>query len=166
MLPRTWPSPTRSASPPSWSSCARRPPSAEAILAVANAPHFGLGSSVFGAESDPRIPLIVRGIKAGMIAVNDFGATYAVQMPFGGISGSGYGRFAGEEGLRGLCNVKAVCRDRMSWLGVKTAIPPPMRYPVPDQERSWRFARGVVELGYGMGVGRKVGGLLGIAKNS
>ena len=141
-------------------------PSAEAILAVANAPHFGLGSSVFGAESDPRIPLIVRGIKAGMIAVNDFGATYAVQMPFGGISGSGYGRFAGEEGLRGLCNVKAVCRDRMSWLGVKTAIPPPMRYPVPDQERSWRFARSVVELGYGMGIGRKVGGLLGIAKNS
>ncbi|AEO54863.1 hypothetical protein MYCTH_2297985 [Thermothelomyces thermophilus ATCC 42464] len=141
-------------------------PTAEAILSVANAPHFGLGSSVFGAESDPRIPQIVSGIKAGMIAVNDFGATYAVQLPFGGVSGSGYGRFAGEEGLRGLCNVKAVCEDRMGWLGVRTSIPPPMRYPVKDQERSWRFARGVVEVGYGLDIARKIGGVLGIVKNS
>ncbi|KAL2016297.1 hypothetical protein VTK56DRAFT_3896 [Thermocarpiscus australiensis] len=141
--------------------------SADDILAVANAPPFGLGSSVFGAESDPRVARIVRGIKAGMVAVNDFGATYAVQLPFGGVSGSGYGRFAGEEGLRGLCNVKAVCEDRFGrWLGVRTAIPGPMRYPVPDQERSWRFARGVVEVGYGMGVGRKVRGLWGMMKNS
>lgn len=145
-----------------------RAPSAsvEDVLAVANAPQFGLGSSVFGAESDPRVGRIVRGIRAGMVAVNDFGATYAVQMPFGGMSGSGYGRFAGEEGLRGLCNVKAVCEDRMAWLSVRTAIPKPMRYPVPDQERSWRFARGVVEVGYGMGVWRKVGGVLGIVRNS
>lgn len=139
---------------------------AEAILAVANAPDFGLGSSVFGAESDPRIPVIVKRIKAGMIAVNDFGATYAVQLPFGGVAGSGYGRFAGEEGLRGLCNVKAVCRDRMAWLGIKTAIPPPMQYPVMDQERSWRFARGVVEVGYAPGLVGKVAGVLGILKNS
>ncbi|KXX72887.1 Succinate-semialdehyde dehydrogenase [NADP(+)] [Madurella mycetomatis] len=140
--------------------------SAEDILAVANAPDFGLGSSVFGSESDPRIKKIVKGIKAGMIAVNDFGATYAVQMPFGGVSGSGYGRFAGEEGLRGLCNVKAVCEDRMAWLGIRTAIPKPMQYPIPDQERSWRFARGVVEVGYGMGIWRKLGSVLGIIKNS
>ncbi|KAL1840604.1 hypothetical protein VTJ49DRAFT_291 [Mycothermus thermophilus] len=114
--------------------------SAEDVLAVANAPDFGLGSSVFGAESDPRVAKIVKGIKAGMISVNDFAATYAVQLPFGGVAGSGYGRFAGEEGLRGLCNVKA--------------------------ERSWRFARGVVEFGYGIGLLRKVGGILGIVKNS
>ncbi|KAL2161272.1 hypothetical protein VTH06DRAFT_8492 [Thermothelomyces fergusii] len=141
-------------------------PTADAVLSVANAPHFGLGSSVFGAESDPRIPQIVAGIKAGMIAVNDFGATYAVQLPFGGVAGSGYGRFAGEEGLRGLCNIKAVCEDRAGWLGVRTSIPPPMRYPVRDQERSWRFAKGVVEVGYGLGIAGKMGGVLGIVKNS
>ncbi|KAK4198444.1 Aldehyde/histidinol dehydrogenase [Triangularia verruculosa] len=137
----------------------------EDILAVANAPDFGLGSSVFGAESDPRIPVIVKKIKAGMIAVNDFGATYAVQLPFGGVAGSGYGRFAGEEGLRGLCNVKSVCEDRFgSWWwfgGIRTSIPPAMRYPVPDQERSWRFARGVVEMGYAPGWGRKLAKGLG-----
>ncbi|KAK4130105.1 ALDH-like protein [Trichocladium antarcticum] len=139
---------------------------AAAILRVANAPDFGLGSSVFGAESDPRIGEIVRGIKAGMVAVNDFGATYAVQLPFGGRAGSGYGRFAGAEGLQGLCNLKAVCRDRMSWLGIKTAIPPPMQYPVADQERGWRFAKGVVDVGYGMGMVDKVAGVLGIVRNS
>ncbi|KAK3298308.1 Aldehyde/histidinol dehydrogenase [Chaetomium fimeti] len=139
---------------------------AEAVLSVANAPHFGLGSSVFGSESDPRLARIVRGVKAGMVAVNDFGATYAVQLPFGGVAGSGYGRFAGDEGLRGLCNLKAVCEDRAAWLGIRTALPPAMQYPVMDQERSWRFARGVVEVGYGMGLVRKVGGVLGIMKNS
>jgi len=101
-----------------------------------------------------------------MISVNDFAATYAVQLPFGGVAGSGYGRFAGEEGLRGLCNIKAVCEDRMSWLGVRTAIPPPMRYPIKDQERSWQFAKGVVEVGYAMGLWGKLAGVLGIVKNS
>ncbi|KAK5663207.1 hypothetical protein OQA88_6625 [Cercophora sp. LCS_1] len=139
--------------------------SAADILAFANAPHFGLGSSVFGSESDPRLKEIVRGLKAGMVAVNDFGATYAVQLPFGGVSGSGYGRFAGEEGLRGLCNLKAVCEDRFAWLGIRTAIPKPMQYPVPNQDKSWRFARGVVEIGYGTTLGRKVQGLLGLLKN-
>ncbi|KAK3389066.1 Aldehyde/histidinol dehydrogenase [Sordaria brevicollis] len=140
--------------------------SAADILAVANAPDFGLGSSVFGSDWDSTLHEVVKGLKAGMVAVNDFGATYAVQLPFGGVAGSGYGRFAGEEGLRGLCNIKAVCNDRFGWLGIRTAIPRPMQYPVPDQERSWRFARGVVEVGYGMGLGRKVGGVVGILSNS
>lgn len=140
--------------------------SAQDILAVANIANFGLGGSVFGSEWDPTLQQVVKGLKVGLVAVNDFGATYAVQLPFGGVGGSGYGRFAGEEGLRGLCNIKAVCEDRFYWLGVRTAIPRPMQYPVPSQERSWRFAKGVVEVGYGMGLGRKVGGVLGIMKNA
>ena len=41
-------------------------------------------------------------------AVNDLeGCTYMSQsLPFGGRKQSGYGRFAGVEGLRGLCNVR------------------------------------------------------------
>ncbi|KAK3938420.1 Aldehyde/histidinol dehydrogenase [Diplogelasinospora grovesii] len=146
-----------------------RPPasgSAEDILRVANAASFGLGSSIFGSESDPILRAVVKGLKVGMVAVNDFGATYAVQLPFGGVGGSGYGRFAGEEGLRGLCNLKAVCEDRFSILGVRTAIPPPIQYPVPQQDRSWRFASGVVEVGYGMGLTSKVGGVVRILRNS
>jgi hypothetical protein len=112
----------------------------------------------------PALQPIVRGLKAGMVAVNDFAAYYAVQLPFGGVAGSGYGRFAGEEGLRGLCNTKAVCEDRFGWLGVKTAIPPPVQYPIASQDRSWRFTQGVVEVGYGASA-RKVAGVTKILKN-
>ncbi|ROV95295.1 hypothetical protein VSDG_06028 [Cytospora chrysosperma] len=135
------------------------------VLAIANAPDFGLGGSVFGRDSDPVLKAVVRGLRCGMVAVNDFAAFYAVQLPFGGVAGSGYGRFAGEEGLRGLCNIKAVCADRWGWAGVRTSIPPPIRYPLESQERSWRFARGVVETGYGIGVARKIGGVMGILGN-
>ena len=139
--------------------------SAEDVLAIANAPDFGLGSSVFGSDSDPVLRAIVRGIRAGMVAVNDFAVYYAVQMPFGGVGGSGYGRFAGEEGLRGLCNIKAVCEDRMGWLGVRTGIPPPVQYPIENQPRTWRFAKGVIEVGYGTGFARKIRGVMEIKEH-
>ncbi|KAI1843650.1 hypothetical protein JX265_008520 [Neoarthrinium moseri] len=139
--------------------------SAEDLLALANAPEFGLGSSVYGRDADPVLRAVVKGIRAGGVAVNDFAVFYAVQLPFGGVGGSGYGRFAGEEGLRGLCNLKSVCEDRMAWLGIRTAIPPPARYPVRDQDGAWRFARGVVRLGYSLGLGGMLGGLVDVVRN-
>jgi acyl-CoA reductase-like NAD-dependent aldehyde dehydrogenase len=142
--------------------------SAEDVLNIANSADFGLGSGVFGKHSDPVLKEVVRGLRAGMVAVNDFAAFYAVQLPFGGIGGSGYGRFAGEEGLRGLCNIKSVCRDR--WVAnvanVHTAIPPPIKYPIKSQPRSWEFAKGVVGVGYGLDLRAKAAGLMGILKNS
>jgi hypothetical protein len=92
-----------------------------------------------------------------MVAINDFAAYYAVQLPFGGVGGSGYGRFAGEEGLRGLCNAKSICVDRWSWSGVKTAIPKGLDYPMRDT--AWEMGKGVVELGYGESLLRKGKGL-------
>ncbi|KAI8682948.1 hypothetical protein LRP88_05084 [Fusarium phalaenopsidis] len=138
--------------------------SPEDILSIANIDSFGLGASVHGSERDPNLQPIVKGLRAGMVAVNDFAVYYAVQLPFGGVGGSGYGRFAGEEGLRGLCNTKAVCEDRFGWLGVRTSIPPPVQYPVASQPNSWKFTQGVVELGYG-GPTRKIKGLAKILKN-
>ncbi|RYP24154.1 hypothetical protein DL765_000649 [Monosporascus sp. GIB2] len=153
--------------PPRSSAAAADPAEAHAaaILALVNSAPFGLGASVFGSESDPTLRRVVDGVRAGGVAVNDFAAYYAVQLPFGGVGGSGYGRFAGEEGLRGLCNPKAVCEDRVAWLGIRTAIPPPARYPVPDQGRAARFAAGVVGLGYGDGIRGKAAGLLGLLRN-
>ncbi|KAK0390889.1 hypothetical protein NLU13_0392 [Sarocladium strictum] len=143
----------------------RAPSSSPAdILALANAPDFGLGASVHGSERDPAMQPIIKGVRSGMVAVNDFAVYYAVQLPFGGVGGSGYGRFAGEEGLRGMCNIKSVCEDRFGWLGIRTGIPPPLQYPVKSQSKGWAFAQGVVELGYG-GAARKAVGLGKILKN-
>ena len=101
-----------------------------------------------------------------MVAVNDFAAYYAVQLPFGGVRGSGYGRFGGAEGLRALCNTKAVCRDRWPRL-MKTKIPGALVYPVGGRERKREKAegvcRGVLGLGYGMSVRERVTGLLKVA---
>jgi acyl-CoA reductase-like NAD-dependent aldehyde dehydrogenase len=44
-------------------------------------------------------------IRLGMFTVNDFGVSYLIQsLPFGGLKESGFGRFAGPEGL--LCRKK------------------------------------------------------------
>lgn len=131
---------------------------------LANKPNYGLGASVFGAH-DADLKFIIQNIKSGMVSVNDFAAYYAVQLPFGGVGGSGYGRFAGEEGLKGLCNVKAICDDRWDWLGFRTAIPKQIRYPISDIFKGYDFTRGVVELGYGTSLIDRISGIRRILKN-
>lgn len=145
----------------------RPPTSVSAAVAVANSTLFGLGASVFGhASADVRH--CVHALHCGMVAVNDFGAYYAVGMPFGGggpAKGSGYGRFGGLEGLQGLCNLKSICED--DWwariLGVQTRLPAPLRYPV-DPARGWELCMGMVEMGYGLGLAAKVVGLWGMLR--
>jgi len=129
-------------------------------IAIANGTEYGLGASVFG-KHPADLDRVAREVQAGMVSVNDFGVYYAVQLPFGGVKGSGYGRFAGAEGLRGVCNTKAVCRDRWPAL-VKTAIPPVLELPFKGKEsRAWGMASGVVKLGYG-DLRMKIAGLRGI----
>ncbi|GAB7352593.1 hypothetical protein MBLNU459_g2974t1 [Dothideomycetes sp. NU459] len=137
-----------------------RAASVAGCIAAANSTPYALGCSVFGpsgtAAARGALDRVAREARAGMVAVNDFAAYYAVQLPFGGVGGSGYGRFAGEEGLRGLCNTKSVCVDRFPSL-IKTAIPGGLDYPM--KPPAWEMGKGVIELGYGETVGRKVRGL-------
>ncbi|KAG9241609.1 Aldehyde/histidinol dehydrogenase [Calycina marina] len=128
---------------------------------IANTPDFGLGASVYGAW-DWAMRLVIKNLRTGMVAVNDFAVFYAVQLPFGGVGGSGYGRFAGEEGLRGLCNIKAICDDRFGWAGLRTTIPKQIRYPIPDIGRGYIFTKGVMNLGYGIGLRGRWRGLKGM----
>ncbi|KAK4550739.1 hypothetical protein LTR36_000318 [Oleoguttula mirabilis] len=122
----------------------------EGAIAITNSTSYGLGCSVFGpttsAAARAHLEKVAREVKTGMIAINDFAVFYAVQLPFGGVGGSGYGRFAGEEGLRSLCNTKSVCTDRWPAL-IKTAIPKKLDYPM--QSGAWEMGKGVVEVGYG-----------------
>lgn len=139
-------------------------------IALANSTEFGLGASVFGYNKRD-VDACVSGIKAGMVSVNDFGSYYAVQLPFGGVKGSGYGRFAGAEGLRGICNVKSVCVDRFPKL-MATRIPPRVDYPIQKGESrlqngtgAWEMCKGVVETGYQLTFGGWIRGVWRLLSN-
>lgn len=137
----------------------------DAAITIANSTMYALGASVYGSSSRD-LERVVREVHAGMVAVNDFAVTYMVQLPFGGVKGSGYGRFAGKEGLRSLCNQKAVTRDRWPWL-IKTSIPGPMDLPLKGKRagaKAWKMAVGIVWLGYGDWKGKLQGikGLIGL----
>lgn len=123
--------------------------SAQEAVNITNSTIYGLGCSVFGPTNTTSarslLHSISQDIRSGMVAINDFAVFYAVQLPFGGVRGSGYGRFAGEEGLRSICNIKSICYDR--WHGlIKTAIPGKLDYPM--QAGAFTMAKGIVELGY------------------
>ncbi|MEW5302973.1 MAG: hypothetical protein WDW38_003925 [Sanguina aurantia] len=119
------------------------------VIALANDCPFGLGSSVF-AKSQSRARHIASQLEAGMSAINDFGTTYMCQsLPFGGVKHSGFDRFAGVEGLRGLCVPKAVCEDAFPLL-MSSAIPPPWSVPIPDI--GLPFGTGLVAMFYGPGL--------------
>ena len=88
-----------------------------------------------------------------MTAINEFGGiTYMVQgLTFGGVKASGYGRMNGREGLRSMCNIKAVVDDRFP------LARPNRIFPVAAGDFG-RFS-GVIDLIYGKGVAQKWRGL-------
>ena len=137
-----------------------RADSVDDALRIANGSSYGLGCSVFGPSSSSacrsQLQKVANAVESGMVAVNDFAVFYAVQLPFGGVKGSGYGRFAGEEGLRSLCNVKSICVDRFPRL-INTSIPGKLDYPM--GAGAWQMGQGVVEFGYGETWGRILKGI-------
>ncbi|ORY51776.1 putative meiotic recombination-related protein [Leucosporidium creatinivorum] len=134
----------------------------EEAVSIANGTRYGLGASVFG-KNKQHCQYIVDNIQSGMVCTNDFGVFYLNQsLPFGGCKASGYGRFAGREGLRGLTNAKAVTVDRFhGW--VQTGIPPLLAYPIKSGEGAWKFVGGLVGMVYGKGVAGKAKGLWDLA---
>ena len=132
-------------------------------IEIANSTLYALGASVFGTNASA-LQRVTNEVKAGMVSVNDFAVYYAVSLPFGGVKDSGYGRFGGAEGLRNICNTKAVCCDRLpGWIG--TSIPPALDYPIIGARKAWDVCRGVVELGYGIGLSMRAEGLWRIISN-
>ncbi|CAO3655978.1 unnamed protein product [Mucor fragilis] len=134
----------------------------EDAVRVANLCPFGLGSSVFSADKVLAEKMCLQ-LKTGMANVNDFAVNYLCQgLPFGGVGISGYGRFSGIEGLRGLCNPKAVTTDRIP--GVKTPIPPILDYPVKSGANGWTFVKSLNHLVYNPEVPAKLKAGLDLAK--
>lgn len=129
---------------------------------IANDCPFGLGANAFS-KHKRRARNILQQVQSGMAAVNDFATTYMAQsLPFGGVKDSGFDRFAGPEGLRGCCYVKAYVEDGIPL--ARTDIPPPLQYPL--RPYAFTFIDGLMSLIYGVRVGEKLSGvrkLLGCA---
>ena len=135
----------------------------EAVRMANNCP-FALSSCAFSNNAG-RARKITSQLVAGMTAVNDLeGCTYMSQsLPFGGCKKSGYDRFAGPEGLRGLCLVKSVCEDWIPFL--KNSIPAPMHYPSTGVAGQ-KFAQGLIHLFYSLSLYDKLKGIFYLIKYS
>ncbi|KAF6016212.1 hypothetical protein HII12_000254 [Brettanomyces bruxellensis] len=101
---------------------------------------------------------------AGNVAINDFATFYVCQLPFGGVGGSGYGKFGGEEGLRGLCLEKSVCYDKTNL--ISTSIPKVIDYPILNGKKAWKFVSSLCKAGYDYSLWQKVKALTTLAKNA
>jgi acyl-CoA reductase-like NAD-dependent aldehyde dehydrogenase len=91
----------------------------EEALRLANDSPYGLGASIFTADTEKGRAL-ARRIEAGGICVNDAIVHFAViDVPMGGIKESGIGRRHGAEGIRKFCYQKSVVVDRF---GLKSEL--------------------------------------------
>ena len=129
---------------------------------LVNSSTFGLGSSVFS-RNQPRADALGQRIRAGLTNVNDFGVNYLVQsLPFGGVGESGFGRFAGAEGLRSCCLQKSVVTDLIP--GIRTYIPSQLQYP-DCRHAGANFAFSLIRAFYASTVWDRVKGLVGLARS-
>ncbi|KAH8120042.1 meiotic sister-chromatid recombination aldehyde dehydrogenase [Phellopilus nigrolimitatus] len=135
----------------------------EDAIELANGTRYGLGASVFGPDQEECLKIAKR-LECGMVSVNDFAVFYLNQdLPFGGLKASGYGRFAGPEGLRSLTNPKAIVVDRWPFL-FQTSIPPPLDYPIRSLANSWEFVGGLIQLIHGDTMRTRLQGIVQLIK--
>ncbi|CAB4484181.1 Aldedh-domain-containing protein [Rhizophagus irregularis] len=133
----------------------------EEAIEICNKSLYGLGNSVFSGDQSKGDWMSKR-LRCGMVNVNDFGATYLNNLPFGGVGISGFGRFGGIEGLRSLCLMKSVTTDRIPFF--KTSIPRVLDYPMHSNGSS--FVSNLVILLYDNSLIDKIKAITGLIKNS
>jgi aldehyde dehydrogenase (NAD+) len=79
----------------------------EHAVELANATRFGLVAGIW-TENGGRQLRIAKGVKSGQVFINNYGAGGGVELPFGGVKSSGYGREKGFEALYGFTTLKTV----------------------------------------------------------
>jgi len=87
-------------------------------IELANDSEYGLSASVFTGDA-ARGLRVARRIKSGICHVNGPTVHDEAQMPFGGVKGSGYGRFGGQAGIAEFTDLR--------WITVETL---PGHYPI------------------------------------
>ena len=78
----------------------------EAVV-LANATQFGLVAGVWTRDGARQFRMAKR-VKSGQVFINNYGAGGGVELPFGGVKSSGYGREKGFEALYGFTTLKTV----------------------------------------------------------
>ncbi|MBK6294997.1 MAG: aldehyde dehydrogenase family protein [Rhodoferax sp.] len=76
-------------------------------IELANATRFGLVAGVWTQDGSRQFR-IARQVRCGQVFVNNYGAGGGVEIPFGGVKSSGYGREKGFEALYGFTTLKSV----------------------------------------------------------
>ena len=97
--------------------CIVRVDGVEAAIACANDNDYGLAAAVFGRDV-ARAMNVARRIESGICHINGPTVHDEAQMPFGGVKGSGMGRFGGKAGVHEFTELR--------WITVQTT---PRRYP-------------------------------------
>ncbi|HMM35609.1 MAG TPA: aldehyde dehydrogenase family protein, partial [Thermoanaerobaculia bacterium] len=79
---------------------------AEAV-ALANGTEYGLVAGVWTRDGARQLR-VARKLRCWQVFVNNYGAGGGVELPFGGMKGSGYGREKGFEALLGFTTLKTI----------------------------------------------------------
>jgi aldehyde dehydrogenase (NAD+) len=74
---------------------------------LANATQFGLVAGVWTRDGARQFRMAKR-VRSGQVFINNYGAGGGVELPFGGVKSSGYGREKGFEALYGFSTLKTV----------------------------------------------------------
>ena len=74
---------------------------------LANATQFGLVAGIWTADGARQFRMAKK-VRAGQVFINNYGAGGGVELPFGGVKSSGYGREKGFEALLGFTTLKTV----------------------------------------------------------
>ena len=76
-------------------------------VALANATQFGLVAGIWTRDGARQFRMAKR-VRSGQVFINNYGAGGGVELPFGGVKSSGYGREKGFEALYGFTTLKTV----------------------------------------------------------
>jgi aldehyde dehydrogenase (NAD+) len=79
----------------------------EAAIRLANNTAYGLTNSVWTRDG-ARALRVAKAVRTGQFYINNYGAGGGVELPFGGVKSSGYGREKGFEALFGFTQLKTI----------------------------------------------------------
>ncbi len=76
-------------------------------MRIANDSRYGLGGGIFTKDEDKAVKLARNHFDTGMVHINSYDAI-DINMPFGGVKDSGFGREHGGFGMKEFVNAKAI----------------------------------------------------------